>query len=244
MRIQVQFLALLSGLRIQHCRKLQHTPGAPALIWHLAWEFPYAGGVAIKRREKRRKKKKKKLVWVPSSPSLSQVLDDKIILETKDSQFRIHGWHQNIWTSCNYIQSFVYMFIISSESMGFIRFSQKCDHLTPKFKNYLPKFWGTSLRFHLSRVLSWNVIFLWYVLAHTNYLVLMLSFSVYVLPFAQDHLPTPRSFKILCLLKCIFECHQGPLCCSLWDTTVTKHPSLMEFIALLRGRLKISKQRE
>ena len=63
MRMQVQSLALLSGSRIQCCRelwcRLQMWPGsvllwpwrrpaAVALIGPLAWEPPYAMGVAVK----------------------------------------------------------------------------------------------------------------------------------------------------------------------------------------------------
>ena len=62
-RMQVQSLALLSGLRILHCRELwcssqtqlgSHAavavarPVATAPIWPLAWELPCAAGVALK----------------------------------------------------------------------------------------------------------------------------------------------------------------------------------------------------
>jgi len=61
MTLQVQSLALLSGLRIRHCCELWcrcrhglnppllwlwHRPAAIALIWPLAWEPPYATGAA------------------------------------------------------------------------------------------------------------------------------------------------------------------------------------------------------
>ena len=63
MRTQVQPLALLSGFRIQHCRELGvgcrlgldlallwlwYRQAATALIRLLAWEPPYAMGVALK----------------------------------------------------------------------------------------------------------------------------------------------------------------------------------------------------
>ena len=58
MRIWVQSLALLSGLRIWHCRKLrcrsQMRLGscvAVAPIQHLAWKLPYAISVAIKKKK-------------------------------------------------------------------------------------------------------------------------------------------------------------------------------------------------
>ena len=60
MRIQVRTLASLSGLRIWHCGELWfrwHRLAATALIWHLAWEPPYALGAALKRPKKKKKKK-------------------------------------------------------------------------------------------------------------------------------------------------------------------------------------------
>ena len=67
LRLQVQSLALLSGLRIQHCHELwcrSQTwlksgiavlwcrPAAVAPIRPLAWEPPYAVGVTLKRKKK------------------------------------------------------------------------------------------------------------------------------------------------------------------------------------------------
>ena len=47
-------LALLSGLRIQHCRELWCRLAAAAPIRPLAWELPYAtGGEALKKKKKR-----------------------------------------------------------------------------------------------------------------------------------------------------------------------------------------------
>ena len=75
MRIQVQYLALLSGLRIWHCCKLQYRlqmqlgshvavavvqPVAAATIQPLAWELPYATGVALKGKEEKRNSFNKK----------------------------------------------------------------------------------------------------------------------------------------------------------------------------------------
>ena len=66
LRLQVQSLALLSGLRIQHCHELwcrSQTwlksgiavlwcrPAAVAPIRPLAWEPPYAVGVTLKRKK-------------------------------------------------------------------------------------------------------------------------------------------------------------------------------------------------
>jgi len=72
MRLQVQPLALLSGLRIWRCRELWcrccldlsllwlwRWPAAVALIRPLAWEPPYAVGAALKSQKKPKKKKKK-----------------------------------------------------------------------------------------------------------------------------------------------------------------------------------------
>ena len=63
----VQSLALLNGLRIQHCRKCQQRsqmwlgswvvwlgcrPAAAAPMWSLACELPHAVGAALKRKKK------------------------------------------------------------------------------------------------------------------------------------------------------------------------------------------------
>ena len=75
-RLWVQSLALLSGLRIQCCVScggghtlgsdlallwlwLWHRPAAVAPIRPLAWEPPYATGLALKSRKKKKKRKKK-----------------------------------------------------------------------------------------------------------------------------------------------------------------------------------------
>ena len=67
MRMWVWSLPLLSGVRIQSCHELQyrsqpqlylaflwlwHRLAAAALIWLLAWQLPYAMGVALKRKKK------------------------------------------------------------------------------------------------------------------------------------------------------------------------------------------------
>ena len=72
--MQVQSLALFSGLRIWCCCELWCRwqsasdlvllwlwcrPVAAALIWPLVWVLPYAMGVALKRQ-----KEKKKSIWV------------------------------------------------------------------------------------------------------------------------------------------------------------------------------------
>ena len=51
MRLWVQSLASLSGLRIWSCCELWCRPAAVAPIWPLAWELPYATGAALKRKE-------------------------------------------------------------------------------------------------------------------------------------------------------------------------------------------------
>ena len=52
MRMQVQTLASLSGLRIQpYCHELWCRIAAAALIQPLAWELPYASGVALKKKK-------------------------------------------------------------------------------------------------------------------------------------------------------------------------------------------------
>ena len=52
MRLQVRSLASLNGLWIQRCHELWRRPAATALIQALAWEPPYAAGVALKRQNK------------------------------------------------------------------------------------------------------------------------------------------------------------------------------------------------
>ena len=77
--LQVQSLALLSGLRIWRSRELWCRLAAVALIRPLAWEPPYAAGVALektKRQKKIKYKIKRKLVkdfpWgLPSTPVLT-----------------------------------------------------------------------------------------------------------------------------------------------------------------------------
>ena len=76
MRLRVRSLASLSGLRIQCCLELwcgsQMRLGSPALLWlwhrlvatapmgPLAWELPYATGMALEKTKKKKKKKEKK----------------------------------------------------------------------------------------------------------------------------------------------------------------------------------------
>ena len=67
MRTQVQFLASLSGLRVQSCRELWYrsqtrlvfhvavaVAAAVAMILRLAWELPYTVGAALKRPKKKK----------------------------------------------------------------------------------------------------------------------------------------------------------------------------------------------
>ena len=58
MRTQVQSLALVSELRIWHFCELRCSLAAAALIQPLAWEFPYAMDVALKRQKKKKEKMK------------------------------------------------------------------------------------------------------------------------------------------------------------------------------------------
>ena len=51
MRLQVQPLALLSGLGIQCCHEWWCRLAAAAPISLLAWEPPYAAGVALKKKK-------------------------------------------------------------------------------------------------------------------------------------------------------------------------------------------------
>ena len=51
--LQVWSLASLSGLRICRCCELWCRPAAVAPIWPLAWERPYAVGVALKTHTKK-----------------------------------------------------------------------------------------------------------------------------------------------------------------------------------------------
>ena len=52
MRMQLQSLASLSGLRIWCCYEMWCRLAAVALIGHQSQELPYAAGVVIKRRKK------------------------------------------------------------------------------------------------------------------------------------------------------------------------------------------------
>ena len=53
--MQVQYLTLLSGLRIWHCHELWYRPAATPLIRPLGWELPYATGAALKRQKRKQK---------------------------------------------------------------------------------------------------------------------------------------------------------------------------------------------
>ena len=55
MRLRVQPLASLSGLRIWHCRELWCRPVATDPIRPLAWEPPYAMGAALEKTKKKKK---------------------------------------------------------------------------------------------------------------------------------------------------------------------------------------------
>ena len=55
MRLWVRSLASFSGLRIQHCCELWCRLAATAPIWPLAWELPYAAGVALKSKTNKQK---------------------------------------------------------------------------------------------------------------------------------------------------------------------------------------------
>ena len=59
MKMWVQSLALLSGLRIPCCCELWCRSAATAPIRPLAWEPPYAEGVDLEKAKHQKKKKKK-----------------------------------------------------------------------------------------------------------------------------------------------------------------------------------------
>ena len=52
-RLRARSLALIIGLRIQRCCELWRRRAATALIRPLAWELPYAVGVALEKDKKR-----------------------------------------------------------------------------------------------------------------------------------------------------------------------------------------------
>ena len=67
MRFRVRSQAFLSGLRIRRCRELWCRPVAIAPVRPLAWELPYAVGVAqemAKRQKQTNKQKNPKKQWV------------------------------------------------------------------------------------------------------------------------------------------------------------------------------------
>ena len=76
MRRQVWSLALLSRLRIWCCCELWYRSAATVPIGPLAWEPPYAAGVALKKTK--RQKKKTKLIFliliakIPDTPKVNE----------------------------------------------------------------------------------------------------------------------------------------------------------------------------
>ena len=101
MRMQVQSLASLSGLRIRCCCGCgvgcRHGSG-PVLLWlwcrpvatapigPLAWESPYAAGVALKKkRQKDQKKKKKSRIRRDDSPN-----EERKLGKSKSREQQIH----------------------------------------------------------------------------------------------------------------------------------------------------------
>ena len=60
MRMQVQSLASISGLRIGRCCELWCRLVATAPIRPLAWEPPYATGVALRQKDKNKQTNKQK----------------------------------------------------------------------------------------------------------------------------------------------------------------------------------------
>ena len=59
MRLWVQSLALLSGLRMRHCCELWCRSAATAPIGPLAWEPSHATGVALEKVKRPKNKKQK-----------------------------------------------------------------------------------------------------------------------------------------------------------------------------------------
>ena len=90
MRMQVGSLALLCGLRIQRCHelwcRLQTQLAATAQIGPLAWEAPYAMGVALERQ----KDKQIKMLSISSSSQFrkSEKLDLEAQREGKAQMFK------------------------------------------------------------------------------------------------------------------------------------------------------------
>ena len=99
MRLWVWSLASLSVLGIQRCCELWCRQAAVGLIRPLAWELPYATGVALKRK----KKKKKTLPFSPSCKRHKQSFKfrgiNQLIAEfRKEDNLNIwleDGWKEN-----------------------------------------------------------------------------------------------------------------------------------------------------
>ena len=68
MRLRVQSLASLSGLRIQRCHELWCKPAATAPIRPLGWEPPYAKSAVLEKtkRQKINKENKDTILGVPT----------------------------------------------------------------------------------------------------------------------------------------------------------------------------------
>ena len=64
MKMWVQSLASLSGLRIWRCHELWCTLAAAAPTEPLAWEFPYTMGAALKKKKERKEKREGKKISV------------------------------------------------------------------------------------------------------------------------------------------------------------------------------------
>ena len=64
MRMWVQSLTSLSGLRIQHCHELGCRLAAVALIQLLAWEVPYDAGVALKSKKTPKNKRHYRKIFI------------------------------------------------------------------------------------------------------------------------------------------------------------------------------------
>ena len=113
MKLWVQSLALLSGLRIQHCCELGvglRRSSDPALLWlwhrlmatapvrPLAWEPPYAAGVALEKDTKKKTKKKRKEIFHDHSSPPSRGLPIHVVTYSVDSIHSMYSRRQSTWT--------------------------------------------------------------------------------------------------------------------------------------------------
>ena len=122
-RTQVQSLALLSGLRIQHCHELwcrSQKRLSPELLWlwcrpaavapirPLAWEPPYAAGMALKRQKTKNKQTNKKN---PQEVWYFEALYRIAIMDLRDGLFQV-SYQLLVCSSCIYLTYLYLSFLI------------------------------------------------------------------------------------------------------------------------------------